>query len=184
MTVTAACTSRFRTSARPRSIRTSAARFPITRRWGGLDPDRVYQLLRDPDELAKGAPTFNNIPMLSRHVPVTADDHKPDLVIGSTGADAVSGAPHLRNSLVIWARDAIDDVEDEKKKELSSAYRYRADMTPGIYEGVRYHGIMRDIVGNHVALVKEGRAGSDVVVGDKAIDPWEVLEAALLSLRP
>ncbi|MCV5420626.1 DUF2213 domain-containing protein, partial [Escherichia coli] len=29
-----------------------------------------------------------------------------------------------------------------------------------------YDGVMRDIVGNHVALVTEGRAGSDVVVGD------------------
>jgi hypothetical protein len=141
----------------------------------GLEPDRVYQLLRDPDELAKAAPTFNNIPLLSRHVPVTADDHKPDLVIGSTGTDAAFEAPYLRNSLVIWARDAIDDVESEIKEELSSAYRYRADMTPGTYEGQAYDGVMRDIVGNHIALVREGRAGSDVVVGDAAIPKLEEL---------
>jgi hypothetical protein len=96
----------------------------------GLEPDRVYQLLRDPGELAKAAATFNNVPLLSRHVPVTADDHKPDLVIGSTGTDAAFEAPYLRNSLVVWARDAIDDIESDVKKELSSAYRYRADMTP------------------------------------------------------
>jgi uncharacterized protein len=139
----------------------------------GLDPDRIYQLLRDPDELAKAAPTFNNIPVLSRHVPVTADDHKPDLVIGSTGTDAAFEAPFLRNSLVLWARDAIEDVEREVKKELSSAYRYRADMTPGTYEGEPFDGVMRDIFGNHVALVREGRAGSDVVVGDAAIPKLE-----------
>ena len=141
----------------------------------GLDPDEVYKLLRDPDELAKAAPTFNNIPVLSRHVPVTADDHKPDLVIGSTGTDAAFEAPFLRNSLVLWARDAIEDVEREVKKELSSAYRYRADMTPGTYEGEPYDGVMRDIFGNHVALVREGRAGSDVVVGDAAIPKLEEL---------
>ncbi|CCE05772.1 conserved hypothetical protein [Bradyrhizobium sp. STM 3843] len=147
----------------------------------GLDPDKVYKLLRDPDELAKAAPTFNNIPLLSRHKPVTADDHQPDLVIGSTGTDAVFQAPFLRNSLVIWARDAIDDVENDVKKELSSAYRYRADMTPGTYEGEDYHGVMRDIVGNHVATVREGRAGSDVVVGDAAIPKLE--ELFLMSKR-
>ena len=38
----------------------------------GLDPDKVYKLLRDPDELAKAAPTFNNIPVLSRHVAAAA----------------------------------------------------------------------------------------------------------------
>jgi 8-oxo-dGTP pyrophosphatase MutT (NUDIX family) len=122
----------------------------------GLDPDRVYQLLRAPDELAKAASTFNNIPLLSRHVPVTADDHKPDLVIGSTGTNAAFEAPYLRNSLVVWARDAIDDIESDVKKELSSAYRYRADMTPGTQEGVPFDGVMRDIIGNHVALVREG----------------------------
>ncbi|MDB5448413.1 MAG: uncharacterized protein JWQ97_3730 [Phenylobacterium sp.] len=132
----------------------------------GLDPDRSYMLLRDPDELAKAAPTFNNLPLLSRHVPVSAEDHQPGLVIGSTGTNAKFEAPYLRNSLVCWAGGAIKDIQSEVKKELSSAYHYRADMTPGTYDGAPYDGVMRDIVGNHVALVKEGRAGTDVVVGD------------------
>jgi 8-oxo-dGTP pyrophosphatase MutT (NUDIX family) len=132
----------------------------------GLQPDRIYQLLRDPDELRKAAPTFNNLPLLSQHVPVSATDHQPDLVIGSTGTDAGFSHPYLKNSLVVWAKDAIDAIESGDQKELSSAYRYRADMTPGNYQGARYDGIMRGIVGNHVALVKEGRAGTDVVVGD------------------
>lgn len=135
----------------------------------GLTADKRYKLLRDPDELEKAAPTFNNIPLLSRHVPVTADDHQPNLVIGSLGTDAAFAAPYLQNSLIIWARDGIEAVESEVQKELSSAYRYRADMTPGSYGGEAYDGVMRDIVGNHVALVKDGRAGSDVVVGDQAI---------------
>src|ERR1700730_18277735 len=51
----------------------------------GLDPEKLYKLYRDPDELAKAAASFNNIPILSRHVPVDVNDHQPDLVIGSTG---------------------------------------------------------------------------------------------------
>ena len=39
-------------------------------------------------------------------------------------------------------------------------------MTTGTYDGVEYDGVMRDIIGNHVALVEVGRAGSDVVVAD------------------
>jgi len=136
----------------------------------GLDPDRIYNLLRDPAELAAGAATFNNLPVLSEHVPVTAYDdgsHKPGLVVGSTGTDAAMNGPYLTNSMVVWARDSIDGIEAEEKRELSSAYRYRADMTPGNFEGVDYDGVMRDIVGNHVALVIEGRAGPDVIVGDE-----------------
>jgi 8-oxo-dGTP pyrophosphatase MutT (NUDIX family) len=133
----------------------------------GLDADKVYHLYRDPEELAKAAPTFNNIPVLSEHVETNAGNHKHELVIGTTGTDAEFKAPFLRNSMSFWDGDAIEDVERELKKELSSAYRYRADMTPGTApSGERFDGVMRDIVGNHVALVEEGRAGPDVVVGD------------------
>lgn len=132
----------------------------------GLDPDRKYKLLRDPEELEKAAKSFDNLPILSRHVPVSADDHQPDLVIGATGSDAAFDGTYLTNSLIFWTRDAIDDIESGRKRELSCAYRYTPDMTPGAYEGEAYDGVMRDIIGNHVAAVVEGRAGHDVMVGD------------------
>src|SRR3954471_17632980 len=53
----------------------------------GLDSDKVYYLLRDPEELAKAAATFNNIQILSRHVPVTVTAPNKDLVCGTTGTD-------------------------------------------------------------------------------------------------
>lgn len=132
----------------------------------GLQPDKVYYLLRDPKELAKAASTFNNIPLLNEHIPVTAADPQKMAVVGSTGTDAEFDGTYLKNSLVVWDADSIAGIETDEKKELSSAYRYVADMTPGVHEGQPYDGVMRDIVGNHVALVIEGRAGSDVVVGD------------------
>eukprot|EP01037_Dinobryon_pediforme_P019159 gene19159-19533_t len=148
----------------------------------GLDPDRIYKLLRDPKELEQAALSFNNLPLLSKHVPVSAADHQPDAVIGSTGTDAEFVAPYLRNSLVVWAKAAIKAIEDETQKELSCAYRYRADMTPGTFEGEAYDGVMRDLVGNHVALVKEGRAGPDVVVGDstEGLSPMKLSRKAAL----
>jgi hypothetical protein len=136
----------------------------------GLEPDRIYQLLRDPGELAKAASTFNSIPVLSRHVPVSVDDHKPDLVVGSTGTDAVFETPYLRNSMVIWAAIAIDGIESGEQRELSCAYRYVPDMTPGVYEGTPYQGRMTNIQANHLALVPVGRAGPSVIVGDQ--DPF------------
>lgn len=132
----------------------------------GLNPDKVYMLLRDPGELAKAAGTFNNIPLLSKHVPVSADEPQKDLIVGSTGTDAMFEAPYLKNSLVVWDSIAIAGIDSKEQCELSSAYRYTPDMTPGVYEGIAYDGVMRNIVGNHVALVEVGRAGPDVVVGD------------------
>jgi 8-oxo-dGTP pyrophosphatase MutT (NUDIX family) len=150
----------------------------------GLDPNRIYRLYRDPDELAKAAKTFNSLPLLSEHVAVDADNHKPELVIGSTGTDAVFANPYLKNSLVVWAGPAIEDIESEDKKELSCAYRYRADMRPGMVNGERYDGRMVSLTGNHVALVAEGRAGPDVVIGDSVVElQWMIIERAILEIR-
>lgn len=135
----------------------------------GLKPDQIYQLLRCPEELEKSASTFNNLPVLTEHVPVTAEDHRPDIVVGSTGTDATFDAPYLRASMVIWAAPAIELIESGRQKEISSAYRYEADMTPGTYEGVNYDGVMRNIRGSHVALVENGRAGPDVRAADSAL---------------
>lgn len=153
----------------------------------GLQPDKVYYLLRDPKELAKAATTFNNIPLLNEHIPVTAADPQKMAVVGSTGTDAEFDGTYLKNSLVVWDADSIAGIETDEKKELSSAYRYVADMTPGVHEGQPYDGVMRDIVGNHVALVIEGRAGSDVVVGDSlSLELKEMAKAKQLAaaLKP
>ncbi len=150
----------------------------------GLDGDRVYNLLRDPAELAAAAPSFNNLQVLSEHVPVSSWDdsgHMAELTVGSTGTDAAIDGPYLTNSLVVWAKPSIDGVVNEEKRELSSAYRYRADMTPGNFEGVAYDGVMRDIIGNHVALVFEGRAGSDVIVGDEQPMSFKSKRALMLA---
>lgn len=132
----------------------------------GLDPNKIYQMLRPADELEKAASTANGIQILRKHTPVNAEDHKPYDTIGATGNDAEFIAPFLTNSLTFWPQDDIDDIESNAKKELSCGYRYRPEMTPGIFDGKAYDGIMRDIVFNHVALVENGRAGPEVVVGD------------------
>ncbi|WP_311271075.1 DUF2213 domain-containing protein [Sphingobium sp. WCS2017Hpa-17] len=136
----------------------------------GLDGDRVYYLYRDPDELARGAATFNNVPILSRHMPVDCEALPEELIIGSTGTDCAFDGVYLKNSLVVWCADHQRAIEDEEKRELSCGYRYRADMTAGrTLDGLQYDGVMRDIMGNHVALVIEGRAGPDVMVGDEVM---------------
>ena len=132
----------------------------------GLDPERRYRLYRDPEELAKAASTFDGKPILLKHQPVSADAHPRDLTVGSIGSGARFEHPYLLAPLSFWDRDAIQGIEREDRKQLSAAYRYRADMTPGTADGQRYDGVMRDIAGNHLALVPEGRAGADVVVGD------------------
>lgn len=132
----------------------------------GLEPNKAYRLLRDPEELRKAVSTFNNKPLLNKHIGVTVIDPPKEAIVGSTGERAEFDGTYLKNSLVIWDIDSILGVETDKQKEISSSYRYRLDMTPGEYEGDTYDGVMRDIVCNHVAIVPSGRAGPDVFVYD------------------
>ena len=164
----------------------------------GLDPKRVYFLLRDPQELAKAAATFNGLPLLDFHEPISAEefDEKREFVVGTTGDQARFQDPYLQNSLVVWDAGAIQRIDSREQVELSCAYRYEIDLTPGKFEGVAYDGVMRNLRGNHVALVDEGRAGPDVVVSDskpKEITPMKtklspravaVRGALLGSIRP
>ncbi|MGI4941744.1 MAG: DUF2213 domain-containing protein, partial [Janthinobacterium lividum] len=60
-------------------------------------------------------------------------------------------------------------IESGEQREISPGYYYRAVMTPGVHDGVRYAGIMTDIHGDHVAFVDRGRQGRDIAVGDAAL---------------
>lgn len=132
----------------------------------GLDPNAKYQLYRDPEELRKAAQSFETIPLLMDHVPVTAESHEPHLVVG-TVSNIRYEHPYLKGDVIVWTQEAIDAIEANEQKELSSAYRYEAELGVGTSpEGLRYDMTMRNLLGNHVALVKRGRAGPDVVVAD------------------
>lgn len=151
--------------------------------WKMLDPEKRYMLLRDPDELAKAADTFNGLPILWVHKPASAQDHPAEITIGATGNDARFEPPYLKNGLSIWPAYATEAIEDGEQKQISCGYAYKADMTPGTYEDQKYDGVMRDIVGNHLALVREGRAGKDVAI-DEIPDAksWRFIEKAILGL--
>ena len=148
----------------------------------GLDPNRIYQLLRDPEELEKAAATFEGKPLHESHRPQTANDHDKQPVVGSVN-NVRWDAPYLKAALHVWDGDAIDGIKSNEQREVSSGYRYDPDMTPGVFEGTPYDGIMRNIRGNHVALVSKGRAGPDVVVGDQALKTMEINHMAIAPRR-
>lgn len=132
----------------------------------GLSPGRVYYMYRPAKELDRAADTFNGLPLLFEHHEISAANVPKDKVIGSLGTSAAYDAPYLTNGLIVTDAEAIAAIESGEYKELSAAYQYEADMTPGIFGGEHYDGRMSNIRGNHVAIVREGRAGPDVAVAD------------------
>ena len=134
----------------------------------GLDPNKIYRLLRDPHELEKAASTFDGKPLLIRHVPVTAEQPAQNLWVGTLGKCTFEAPYLVARPLTVITAEAQSLIESDEQRELSAGYRYRAEMIPGVYDGEKYDGRMVDIQGNHVALVRDGRAGPDVLVADES----------------
>lgn len=131
-----------------------------------LDPERIYYMLRDPVELERAANTFSKKQLLIVHIPVDSKDPKIEKTIGTIGSNITFENGRLFADLCVWDGYAIGLIEAEKMKELSAGYGYTADMTSGDFEGQYYDGVMRNIFGNHVALVERGRIGRDAIISD------------------
>lgn len=138
----------------------------------GLDPDRIYRLLRCPEELAKAADSFKGKQLLIKHTPVDSKSPQKELTIGAIGSDIEFEDGKLYADLTSWDDEAISLIQSGKMKELSAGYAYTPDMTPGEYNGQAYDGVMRNLSGNHVALVERGRIGADAVISDSL--PFEM----------
>lgn len=137
----------------------------------GWQADKIYYGLRPAEELEKAAKTFNGLPVLLEHHPIDAENPAKEWVVGSVGTDGKFEQPYLKNSMTITDAQAIQYIEDGTAKEISCSYRFVPEFKSGEFteadgSKVHYDFIMRDIEGNHVALVPEGRAGRDVRVAD------------------
>ena len=136
----------------------------------GLDPDKIYKGYRPESELKKLSTvnSINGIPIQLRHHPDFADNPAKDTRIGATGTDGEFKYPFLMNSLHFFDKKAKELIESEALRELSLAYRYKPDFSKAgkTENGQDYDFVMRDISGNHLALVEQGRAGHEVLVYD------------------
>jgi len=95
--------------------------------------------------------------------PVTTDNAK-ELVIGSLGDTIEREGDHVIANLRIDNALAIAEAKSGSRRELSAGYRRDLDPTPGVWNGIPYDGIQRQIRYNHVALTRSGRAGPDAQV--------------------
>ena len=147
-----------------------------------LEPDKIYNVYCPREELKKAVPTFNNLPLTREHIEVDVDNVPKEKIVGSLGDHASFEYPYLKNNLIIYDKKDIDLVMSGKKKELSCGYRYTPVRQSGEADGQHYDFVMTDIVGNHVALVKQGRAGRDVMVADSSKGILETIKEKIMAV--
>lgn len=132
-----------------------------------LEPDKVYMVLRPAEEIEKAKETFKLIPLVDEHTMLGADFTPAEKkgIHGVTGEQTTFKNGVLYTPIKIYSEFLKDEIENGKK-ELSCGYFCKYDLTPGEYNGVHYDAVQRDLRGNHIALVDNGRMGHDVRVMD------------------
>ena len=130
----------------------------------------IHQELKPEEEIFKRdtMDSFFGIPITIEHPiegEVTPKTHKI-LSVGTCMSFLERDGPFLRSRLQITDPNTIEDImrknQEGDSMEVSCGYYANIDWTPGVWNGIEYDAVQRDIRFNHLALVSEGRAGPDV----------------------
>ena len=130
-----------------------------------VEPDKVYTVRIPQEELEKAAPSFCLLPLVDGHKWLSGDarnnaDADPkEYQEGTTGekAEVVDGKLYV--PLKFTGKEILRHLSNGVE-ELSASYEH--NLLPD--ETGKADFVAVDIIGNHVALVENGRCGSDVRV--------------------
>ena len=130
----------------------------------------IHQELKCEEELFK-KDTLNSwygIPITLEHPmegEVTPATHRI-LSIGKTMSNLERDGQFLKSRLQITEPSIIDDIMTKNQNggsvEVSCGYYADIDWERGVWNGIEYDAVQRNIMFNHLALVSEGRAGPEV----------------------
>jgi len=143
---------------------------------GSISPecekDKIYNVYRPAEELSteECINSFKLLPWIDNHVMLGSEDEgltpaEAKGIQGVIGEDVYFDGEYLKGNIKVFS-EAMSNLIANGKKELSCGYRCRYEYAPGTYDGVVYDYVQREIRGNHLALVEQGRMGSDVAVLD------------------
>lgn len=97
--------------------------------------------------------------------------------VGTLGELVRQDGRFVAATVVVKDQKAIQKVLDGTQ-ELSCGYECDLEFTPGEVDGQRYDAVQRQIRGNHVAIVPQGRAGPEVRMKLDATDAVAVDDLA------
>ena len=100
------------------------------------------------------------IPVTNNHPTVLVDaTNAKELSIGSTGETINIDGENILTTVTINVQDAINEIENNNKVELSLGYTLDLIEQKGVYNGQEYDCIQTNIKYNHLAVVERGRSG-------------------------
>lgn len=132
------------------------------------EPDKIYHVYRSAATLSQSVPTWDNPPK-----PFINDHEMLGEGFSKIDDRPVQGVIHnpvfeddvLYADISVYSESLKEKIEGGKK-ELSLGYFCKYRKEKGVYKGQAYDYVQEDMVGNHIALVDNGRCGSEVKVFD------------------
>lgn len=135
------------------------------------NPDgSVRRELRVPSEVfdKESLASYRGKPVIMTHDAGLVDKNNVhEASIGTILSDGYRDGNDVRAKIVIHD---TDEMKRRGFKELSLGYNLDLDETPGVYNGEHYDAIQRNIRINHLALVREARAGDQARLNIDAKD--------------
>lgn len=148
--------------------------YPYSERSVGISDrtDKFVNVLRPEQELSNKQclDSFKLLPWIDDHKMLGSEElgmtpAEQKGIQGVIGQDVYYKDGTLYGNIKIFS-EAMSNAIEFGKKELSVGYRCRYEKSSGTFDGQSYDYVMRDIRGNHLALVGDGRMGAEVAVLD------------------
>lgn len=148
--------------------------YPYSERSVGISDrtDKFVNVLRPEDELSSKQclDSFKLLPWIDGHKMLGSEElgmtpAEQKGIQGVIGQEVYFKDGTLYGNIKIFS-EAMSTAIEHGKKELSVGYHCRYEKQSGTYDGQSYDYVMRDIRGNHLALVGDGRMGAEVAVLD------------------
>ena len=141
------------------------------------NPDgSIRRELRLPEEVFKteSLASYKGKPIIITHdAGLVTKDNVHQHQIGTILSDGYRSGNDVRAEIIIHD---TDEMKECGLKELSLGYELTIEETPGVWEGQEYDVIQRDILINHLALVREARAGEQARLNLDGRDPARTLK--------
>ena len=137
-----------------RPILTSTGIFEYTNPDGSIRRElRLPEDVFAPESLA----SYKGKPIIITHdAGLVNKDNVRDNQVGTILSEGIPSGNDVKADIIIHA---TDEMKDKGYKELSLGYNLDLEETPGEWKGQPYDAIQRNIIINHLALVREARAG-------------------------
>lgn len=135
------------------------------------DNNKFVGRLRSVAQVKAATDSLNCKPITLQHPnqPVTIDNVSK-LSVGMSSNDASFDGLDNFVTITVTDKKAIEAIKNGEVKAISCGYKCSVVDNAGVWHGSKHEQEQRDIVYNHIALVREGRAGDQVrfCVGDSA----------------